>query len=145
MLNNAGGKFSFGKIFSSSIEIENFAAPWSMKRPRTMALAAGSVFEIKKTDNSQFTAADVNIITDKIYKGFGERNEEGFGQLRIWKAEPLTTSKDNNLKDSANTAESSFTSNLSDKTKEIAALILNKHFLVQIKIYAHEDAEKLRP
>ena len=150
ILNESGGKFSLGKVFSSGVEIENFLVPWNMKRPRTMALAAGSVFELKKSDSTALTNADLNIIVNEIYKGFGERTEEGFGQLRIWNAEKSFIKAEAGKTDSKDETESTttkvtpFSGEFSKNTKEIAAAILNKHFLDQIRIYANDDAEKLR-
>lgn len=149
VLNESDGKFSLGKVFSSGVEIENFVVPWNMKRPRTMALSAGSVFELKKIDSSALTEADLDLIVNKIYQGFGERTEEGFGQLRIWKSESFTNSEmdktsNKNEEQSKKIEIKEYDGEFSDETKKIAAAILNKHFLDQFRIYAHEDAEKLR-
>ena len=88
-------KFKLGKIFSAGVEIENFVEPWGMKRPRVMALAAGTVFEIAAEN---LTDADKKIICEKIYSGFGIRTEEGFGQVRIWRAHNLTKCKPDEVK-----------------------------------------------
>jgi len=52
-------KFTLGKVFASSTEIENFIKVWGLKRPRAQALAAGTIFEIIVTD--KFTAEDRKI------------------------------------------------------------------------------------
>ncbi len=133
-LNNALGKeiFSLGKIFASSVEIENFYM--TMKRPRVMALAAGSVFEI---ESKNLTPADKKIICEKIYSGLGIRTEEGFGQIRFWQPSKFTIgviAKDNFDKPKIFSAE----------TIKIAQKILLAKYLEQIRIYAHEDAAELK-
>lgn len=137
VLNEICGRkiFSIGKIFSAGIEVENFVVTWGMKRPRVQALAAGTIFELVAEN---LTDDDLKIIGEKIYDGFGTRLEEGFGQLRIWTAEKLTLGKLSPLKIDA-------PKKFSDLTKKIAAKILLEKILEQVRLYAHEDAEKLRP
>ena len=102
-----------------------------MKRPRVMALAAGSVFEL---ETKNLTDADKKFLCEKMYSGFGVRTEEGFGQLRIWNAENFTFAK----------FETKITKpNLSEKTLEIAKNILLEKYLEQLRILAQEDANKL--
>ncbi len=125
--------FKLGKIFASGIEIENFVVPWGMKRPRVMALAAGTVFELEILKS--LTDADKNNLCEKMYSGFGTRTEEGFGQLRFWQPENFILAK---LKPKIIRPE-----NFSDETLEIARKILLNKYLEQLRIYAHEDAEKL--
>ena len=128
-------KFQLGKIFSAGVEVENFVVPWGMKRPRVMALAAGTVFEIAAEN---LTDADKKIICEKMYSGFGIRTEEGFGQMRIWRAQNLTKCKPDEIKIAK-------PENFSAETIDLAKKILMSRVLEQIRIYANEDAEKLRP
>jgi len=123
-----GGKVD--KVFASCVEIENFVEPWSMKRPRVMALAAGTVFELNVADN---------FSTEKLFTGFGTRTEEGFGQIRIW-----TPSKNFTVGTLGN-EEIPKPEKFSAKTIQRAKKILTAHLLEQVRLYAHEDAEKLRP
>ena len=129
-----GVKFSIGKIFGAASEVENFVVPWSMKRPRVPAIAAGSVFELQPSRPLD----DIKKIFDACLNGFGARTEEGFGQLRFWTPAPLTMSK-------SNPPSTMGSVKLSPMTIEIAKKILLNHCLEQIRIYAYEDAEKLRP
>ena len=133
-LNELCGKtFKLGKIFASSVEVENFVVTWGMKRPRVMALAAGTVFEISAEN---LTDEDKNKISAKIFEGFGIRTEEGFGQLRIWDSKNLTKEKFD--EDSLNKQK------LSDDTIKLAKKIFRNRYLEQIRIYAQEDADKLK-
>lgn len=128
-----GKKFTLGKIFASGTEVENFVVNWGMKRPRVQALAAGTVFEIS-TDN--LTEDDKAKIGAKIFDGFGTRNEEGFGQIRIWDSQ-------NFIKIKGGGATETF-DKLSDDTINLAQKIFSNKFLQQIRIYAQEDADKLK-
>lgn len=125
---NLGG--TVGKVFASCVEVENFVESWSMKRPRVMALAAGTVFELNVAGN---------FSTEKLFKGFGMRTEEGFGQIRIW-----TPSKNFTVGTLGND-EVPKPENFSAQTIQRAKKILTAHLLEQVRLYAHEDAEKLRP
>ncbi len=131
-----GGNFSLGKIFAASVEIENFVIPWGMKRPRVSGLAAGSVFELKASD--ALTADDKKILNEKIFAGFGLRTEEGFGQLRVW------TPEENFVLGEVDNEKILKPEKLSGATIALAKKILTAHLLEQVRIYAHEDAEKLR-
>lgn len=137
VLNEICGRkiFSIGKLFSAGVEVENFVVTWGMKRPRVQALAAGTIFELVA---EKLTCDDLKIIGEKIYNGFGTRLEEGFGQLRIWTAEKLTLGELPPIKIDK-------PEKFSDLTKKIAAKILLEKILEQVRLYAHEDAEKLRP
>ena len=136
VVDKLGNKFSLGKVFASSVEVENFVVPWGMKRPRVTGLAAGSVFELKISD--ALTDDDKNLLNEKLLAGFGTRTEEGFGQLRIWTpSENFTVGK---LDDKEITRPKEF----SAETITLAKKILTANLLEQVRLYAHEDAEDLR-
>ncbi|MBR1580372.1 MAG: hypothetical protein IJ668_07735 [Selenomonadaceae bacterium] len=129
-----GVTFKLGSIFGAASEVENFVVPWSMKRPRVPALAAGSVFELKP---SQPLSDEQSLrLLDACLNGFGQRTEEGFGQLRLWRSSELTIGDE--IKQSI-----AKPSSLSKDTIERAKRILINHCLEQIRVYAHEDAERL--
>ena len=128
-----GKKFTLGKVFASNTEVENFVAHWGMKRPRVQALAAGTVFELS-TDN--LTEDNKVKIGAKFFDGFGTRTEEGFGQIRIWDSQ-------NFIKVDGDVSTETF-SELSDDIISLAQKIFSKRFLRQIRIYAQEDADKLK-
>ncbi len=131
IIKKLGEKFSIKKVFASGTEIENFVGVWGMKRPRVMALAAGTVFEI---DAENLTDADKNNLAEKIYSGFGVRTEEGFGQLRNWTPQDFQPAK----------LENKITApKLSDETLKITKKILLEKYLEQLRILAQEDANKL--
>lgn len=132
-----GDKFSIGKVFASGVEVENFVVPWGMKRPRVSALAAGSVFELKTA--APLTADEKIFLREKMFAGFGLRTEEGFGQLRLWT--PLKDFTRGTLEEQPPPHPKNF----SDKTLDLAKKILTAQLLEQVRIWAHEDAEKLRP
>jgi len=125
ILNNLAGKniFTLGKVFSACVEVEK------KYQPKVLALAAGTVFEIKLAEAFNFA--------EKIYSGFGVRNEEGFGQARFWQAENFTHEK---LNDTEPVKPEKF----SAETVEIAKKILLARCLEQVRIYAYDDAEKLK-
>ena len=135
VIDKLGENFSLGKVFASCVEIENFVVPWSMKRPRVTALAAGSVFEVK---TSSLSDDDKKILAEKIFEGFGTRKEEGFGQLRIWEPSKIFTV------DKLDEEKISRPEKFSNQTVRLAKKILSEHLLEQVRLYAHEDAEKLR-
>lgn len=132
-----GEKFSIGKVFAAGVEIENFVVPWGIKRPRVSALAAGSVFELKTA--APLSADEKIFLREKMLAGFGLRTEEGFGQLQLWK--PAKNFTRGTLVDQPPPRPKNF----SDKTLDLAKKILTAQLLEQVRIYAHEDAEKLRP
>lgn len=136
IVDKLGEKFSLGKVFASAVEVENFVVPWGMKRPRVMALAAGTVFELNART---LTGDDKKFLAEKIFAGFGMRTEEGFGQLRLW------TPSNSFTKGALLDEKISTPKNFSDDTISIAKKILTAHLLEQVRLYAHEDAEKLRP
>lgn len=134
VVSKLGEKFSLGKVFASCVEIENFVVPWLMKRPRVLALAAGSVFEVNAPN---LTDDDKKILVEKIFAGFGTRTEEGFGQMRLW---TLTELKLVKPKEKSPVRPEKF----SDYTIELAKKILRAHLLEQVRLYAYEDAKELR-
>ena len=131
-----GKKFSVGKVYAAGVEVENFVVPWGMKRPRVAALAAGTVFELKADALSK---DEKKSLVEKIFAGIGTRTEEGFGQLRLW------TPSDKFTRGKLDDEEIPRPKNFSAKTVALAKKILTAQLLEQTRIYAHEDAEKLRP
>ena len=131
-----GEKFSVGKVFAAGVEVENFVVPWGMKRPRVAALAAGTVFELKADNLSK---DEKKSLVEKLFAGIGTRTEEGFGQLRLW------TPSDKFTRGKLEDEEITRPKNFSAKTIALAKKILTLQLLEQTRIYAHEDADKLRP
>ena len=78
-------------VFADFVEVDNFVGIWGMKRPRAVALAAGSVFAVEK--ESAWTESDKERLQRLLYDGVGARTEEGFGQLRLWHLQPLSLAK----------------------------------------------------
>ncbi len=75
------------RIFADFAEVDNFVGVWGMKRPRAVALTAGSVFALEK--KSAWEECDKERLQKLLYEGVGVRTEEGFGQLRLWQPEAL--------------------------------------------------------
>ena len=132
-----GKKFSVGTVFAAGETVENFVVPWGMKRPRVSALAAGSVFELKIA--SELTDDERKLLRLKMFEGFGLRTEEGFGQLRLW------SPSDKFTRGTLDAEKPPRPAKFSDKTLELAKKILLTQLLEQVRIWAHEDAEALRP
>lgn len=78
-------------VFADFVEVDNFVGIWGMKRPRAVALAAGSVFAVEK--ESAWTESDKERLQRLLYDGVGARTEEGFGQLRLWQPRTLHIEK----------------------------------------------------
>lgn len=77
--------FKIGKkIFANAEASDSFVGVWRLRRPRQIALSAGSCFTLEK-DGAAWDEADMAALCDLMYEGAGLRPEEGFGQLRIWK------------------------------------------------------------
>ena len=134
VVDELGGKFKLGRIFSANVEVENFVVPWAMKRARMMALAAGTVFELTAEN---LTSDDKKNLGEKIYRGFGVRTEEGFGQIRLWDSRGFTLEK--------TAAEEIQTPvKFSGETVELAKKILLNKVLAQVRVEAIEDAQDLR-
>ena len=136
VVDKLGGKFSLGKVFAAGVDVENFVVPWSMKRPRVSALAAGTVFELKPS--ATLTDDDKSFLRDKMFSGFGTRTEEGFGQLRPWRP------SNNFTKDKLNEVKPLKPKKLSAATIELAKKILTARLLEQVRLNAFDDAKKLK-
>ena len=76
-----------GRVFAAEEWVDNFVGVWHMRRPRSKALAAGTVMELKKSGG--ISAEDVQKLAQAGYMGIGSRCQEGFGQLRIWEKQVL--------------------------------------------------------
>lgn len=135
VVNKLGEKFSLGKVFAASVEVENFVVPWGMKRPRVSALAAGTVFELKTS--APLTDDEKKFLQEKIFTGFGIRTEEGFGQLRLWRTSINFT------RDTPEEIKPSKPEKFSDETIVLVKKILTDQLLEQVRIQAYEDAKKL--
>ena len=134
-----GDKFLIGKVFASSIEVENFVVPWGMKRPRVMGLAAGSVFELNFS--AALTDDDKKLINEKLFEGFGMRTEEGFGQLKVWHSSEKFTVGEPEKPKVENYNQSK---KLSIETVNLAKKILRERLFEQVRLYAYKDAGELR-
>lgn len=138
VLNRRAGSntFTLGRVFSTPITIENFVGIWQMRRPRSMALAAGTVFEIHK--DGPWQDKDVQALTQLMYGGAGDRTEEGFGQLRRWNPQDLT------IDDKGEKKELEEISIKSPEVKKRAASILESRIKEQLHNFAYEDAAQLK-
>ena len=138
---NAGtsGGFSIAEeprsIFAKAEEIDNFVGTWGMRRPRETALAAGTVFAVKKS--GAWADSDAAALHALFHDGVGRRREEGFGQLRLWDSAALCRADD---ADSGAREERI----ICPAAKEIAKKILVDHIVEQVRIRAAMDAETAR-
>ena len=128
-------------IFASSVEIDNFVGVWGMKRPRELALSAGSVFAIEKT--TEWSASDLDCLWEILQTGrLSSRREEGFGQFSGWYPQhfvPASLSEETDLKQ----GEKRNTLLLTDEVKTGAREILRKWTLDNLSMYASQDADQL--
>ena len=121
------------KLVAKSEPVENFVGVWGMKRPRVQALAAGSVFCLKK--DGSWTDADKAALQELLYEGIGSRAEEGFGQLRIW---PVVEHK---MAKSAVATFAAKHSGIHPMVCHQAEAIIRKHIIAQVQVWAAEDVQ----
>ena len=119
-------------VFARTEEIDNFVGVWGMRRPREIALGAGTVFAIEKAGSWQ--PGDMEAMNAVLYGGVGCRTEEGFGQLRLWDGRGLSY-----VEAKPPTAAPR---ELSKAGRRIAEQILLAHIIEQIRVLAAEDAEQ---
>lgn len=123
------------KVFASVTEVDNFVNIWGMKRPRVQALAAGTIYAIKKDNWDE--AVDAKKLYAALAKGLGQRTQEGFGQLSIWEGKDLIPAKKDAVINEA-------ALEIVPMAKNVAARIVEKYILEHLKQIAFEDALKLR-
>lgn len=120
-------------VFADFVEVDNFVGIWGMKRPRAVALAAGSVFAVEK--ESAWTESDKERLQRLLYDGVGARTEEGFGQLRLWHLQPLSLAKRMQQKE----RHAVKSPEVRRRAKEILLCAAQRKMVV----YAAEDVQKL--
>lgn len=125
------------KAFASMVSIDNFVNIWGMKRPRVQALAGGTVFILTK---DQWTAEDIKHLEDALYMGIGQRTQEGFGQLRLWKIASLAMGSPQEG-DGVSAVGGQIEPGLA---REVAVKVVEKYILEQLKQFAHDDAYKMK-
>ena len=122
------------KIIGKAETVSNFVGVWGLKREERQAMAAGSVFAIKKT--SGWSELDCTVLCELLYQGQGARTEEGYGQLRFWNVENPTLMET----DKKEIARRTITS---VKVKEIARRIVMQRILTRVRLKAEADVQKL--
>lgn len=120
-------------VFADFVEVDNFVGIWGMKRPRAVALAAGSVFAVEK--ESAWTESDKERLKRLLYDGVGARTEEGFGQLRLWHLQPLSLAKRMQQKE----RRAVRSPEVRRRAKELLLCAAQRKMVV----YAAEDVQKL--
>ena len=129
-------------VFASAQSLKNFVGIWGLKRPEETALAAGSVFALVK--NEPWTENELAQLNQMLYEGVGRRTEEGFGQLRIWKSEKLSTLNSKNSKEAPVDLQPEAYALQTDEVKRIAARIMQDYIFEQVRNCAAEDAGSFR-
>lgn len=124
-----GPRRHFGKM----TEIDNFVGVWSMKRPRSAAIEAGSVFTLVKPGG--FNDSDCQKLRLLAEKGAGLRTEEGFGQIRLWQPQQLLK-----LAEKTGLQKPAPQKLLTAKASELALSIMNRRFLETLRALAAIDA-----
>lgn len=131
-----GEGFSLGKFFSAADEAGGFVGIWCLQRPRVAGLAAGTAFELQKA--TPWTAEDLTRLRNIAAAGIGQRTEEGFGQLRVWRC------ADPKLASSTPAVQEKSPYVIPDTVKQQVKNILLRRIKEQLRIYAHDDAQGLR-
>lgn len=75
-------KLNQEESFAKFEAVDNFVATWGLKRPTQYAISAGSIITIQK--DSPWSQDELAALENICYRGFGQRCQEGFGQLRPW-------------------------------------------------------------
>lgn len=123
-------------LFARREAVDNFVGVWNMKRPREDALAAGSVFALKKS--SPWKPEDWAALQQIMYEGIGRRRCEGFGQLRLWQGQNLSIAADEGQTAVPRRAV---------KNKQVckkALQIISRRLLSAVENFAAEDAWEAR-
>lgn len=129
--------FRIGKVFAADAEIDNYVGVWGMKRPRELALAAGTVFSLAK--DGDWTEQDFDALSDIMYRGTGLRTEEGFGQIRHWpKPTGLWTEPKRSGKEETAAAA---IGKVSDNVAAIAKKAFERRIIEQLRIDAAVNAK----
>ncbi|WP_301860835.1 hypothetical protein, partial [uncultured Megasphaera sp.] len=136
-----GHHFSLGMMQSALTEIDNFVSVWALRRPRQGALAAGTVFEIRK--DGDWTADDMAALQTLLYGGCGQRREEGFGQLRVWPQRDWVWKPDMPEEILAVPSEQPVHIQ-SDEVRQCVAAIIEKRMAEEIRSQAYEDAADIQ-
>lgn len=134
---NSGSKAKLSKenigIFAAGEALEGFVGVWNVKRERKNVLSSGSLFAFDVID---FDDDALAVIENRLYKGFGERIAEGFGQFRIWT--PLKDSADKTWQKVALREKSSTIPSL-DAVKADALTIIAGRIMQEIRLQAKND------
>ena len=134
---NSGSKAKLSKenigIFAAGEALEGFVGVWNVKRERKNVLSSGSLFAFDVID---FDDDALAVIENRLYKGFGERIAEGFGQVRIWT--PLKDSADKTWQKVALREKSSTIPSL-DAVKADALTIIASRIMQEIRLQAKND------
>lgn len=132
------GQFVIGKIFANTEPVDNFVSVWRLRRPRQMALAAGSCFALEKTSGA-WDERDNDALSALMHEGAGLRPEEGFGQLRLWEKRAWRST------DEKGTGEPSKQRTVKNKTvREMAKAILLAKRLADVRSWAADDAKSAK-
>lgn len=134
-----GEEFYIQQAFCSVENIDSFVGVWGLRRPRARALAAGSVFKLAKKNGIQWTEADIKAVNELLDQGIGTRREEGYGQLRSWKAKDLSFGKSAPCKLGGQITE--FMPN--GPAAQLARSIVKKYILNIIRQIAFEQAQAI--
>lgn len=131
----AGG-FSLGiqgkNVFSQQETVDNFVGAWNLKRPRELAVAAGTIFCLQK--NSPWNDVDKAALLKIMYEGIGWRCYEGFGQLRVWNNQKLQLAVEKK-------AISSTSRRIENPiVRQKALMIMKKRVIAVVQNFAADDA-----
>lgn len=135
---HTGSEFSLvtESIYAGWEEIDQFVAVWGMRRPRELALSAGSVFGIKKV--GQWTKTDVVALNGCLYGACAKRREEGFGQFRIWQRQTLETPPQ------AQEQAAVSPPLLAVEVKRVTQEIIMRYVLAKMREFAKQDVDRVK-
>ena len=123
-------------IFARTEAIDSFVGVWGLRRPRSLALAAGSTFVIEK--DGAWDEKDAQALQHLAHHGIGARCAEGFGQLYIWPDGTFTIGSA--ADDSADSSQPARRTIENATVRQKAASILKTRYAEQIRLLAARDA-----
>jgi len=128
-------------IFARTESIDSFVGVWGLRRPRSLALAAGSTFVLEK--DGDWDEEDARALQSIAHHGIGARCTEGFGQLYLWPKGTFTIgNSSNNIPDREKPERCTIKNAI---VRQKAASILQARYAEQIHLLAAKDAgEALR-
>lgn len=123
-------------IFAAKDFLNGYVGVWHAKRAMVPVIAEGTLFAIECNVEKNEIAKVLNEVESVLHGGLGQRTQEGFGQLRLWK--PYDEIAFSDMPESDIQVET-----LPVEVVERAKLIIHTRLLQEISRKAKEHSQKL--